>query len=189
MTIDHQRTSHHIIQNFEASQLKNRSLIIFIVDWLTSYFGSIGFFLFNIIFFVLWLAINTKYLPIIPVFDPFPFIFLTMAVSLEAIFLSVIVLMSQNKQSQISSLREELDMQVNLIAEREITMTLKVLKKLAQKFDLNIDDKEFEHMTEETDIPYIQRELQTQIDKLNRPNLPNIPEKIITGTEKLIPKI
>ena len=108
---------------------------------------------------------NLGYVSQIPIFDPYPFILLTMVVSLEAIFLSIIVLMSQNKQSQISTLREELDMQVNLIAEREITMTLKILKLMANKMKLRIKNEELEEMIEETDISYIQREIQEQLEK------------------------
>ena len=73
--------------------------------------------------------------------------------------------MSQNKQSQISTLREEMDMQVNLISEREITMALKLLKKIAEKMDVSLKSEEMEHMVEETDISYIQRTLQNQLTK------------------------
>lgn len=178
MTVDHQKTGHRIIQSFEADQLKNRSLIIKLADSLTAAFGSIKFLLFNIIFFTAWIYINSGKVENIPIFDPFPFILLTMIVSLEAIFLSIIVLMSQNKQSQISTLREELDMQVNLIAEREITMTLKVLKKIAEKLGVAIGDHEFAEMTNETDMSYIQTEIQEQLNKLNQSPIPKIPDKL-----------
>jgi len=164
MLLDHEKSSQHIIQSFEADQLKNRSWIILIADWLTSSFGSITFFVFNILLFTFWILINIGEFKGIPVFDPYPFILLTMTVSLEAIILSIVVLMSQNKQSQISTLREEMDMQVNLIAEREITMALKVLDKIAEKMDIDIINEEFEHMIEETDLPYIQRQLQNQLE-------------------------
>ena len=153
------------INSFEAGQLKNQSLVIKVADWLTSAFGSISFFTINALVFTVWIIANLGYISQIPVFDPYPFILLTMVVSLEAIFLSIIVLMSQNKQSQISTLREELDMQVNLIAEREITMTLKILKLMANKMNLKIKDTELEEMIEETDISYIQREIQEQLEK------------------------
>jgi len=168
MPFDHQKTSHRIIQSFEADQLKHRSVVILIADWLTSSFGSITFLLVNICIFVIWIAINLGYFPNMPIFDPYPFILLTMVVSLEAIILSIIVLMSQNQQSQISNLREELDMQVNLIAEKEITMTLKVLKLMANKMGVKIKDEELDEMIEETDISYIQREVQEQLDKNKR---------------------
>lgn len=174
MPIDHEKSSQHIIRSFEADQLKSRSWIILLADWLTSIFGSIAFLIINCIVFTFWILVNIGEFKGIPIFDPFPFILLTMTVSLEAIFLSIIVLMSQNKQSQVSTLREELDMQVNLIAEREITMTLKVLKLIAKKLDITLTDEEIEHMTEETDISYIQREIQDQLKKEAHP-LPIVP--------------
>lgn len=134
-----------------------------IADWLTNSFGTISFFVGNAVVFALWIIINLGWIPGVPTFDPYPFNFLTMTVSLEAIFLSIIVLISQNRQSKISTLREELDMQVNLIAEDEITMTLKVLKKIADKLDIRITDEEFGEMTKETDISYIQREIEDQL--------------------------
>ena len=180
MPLDHRKTGHRIIKSFEADQLKNRSVIIKIADNLTGAFGSIEFFMINGILFVLWILINTGRVPDIPIFDPFPFILLTMIVSLEAIFLSIIVLMSQNRQSQITSLREELDMQVNLIAEREITMALKVLKLMAKKMGVEIKIPEFKEMTTETDVSYIQTKLEEQIMKLNKKQaLPEIAKEIV----------
>jgi uncharacterized membrane protein len=187
MPINHRKTGHRIIKSFEADQLKDRSLIIKTVDWATGVFGSIKFLIFNAILFGTWIAINTGQVKEIPIFDPYPFILLTMAVSLEAIFLSIIVLMSQNKQSQISTLREELDMQVNLIAEREITMSLKVLKKIAEKLGVEINDHEFKEMTDETDVSFIQTEIQEQIDKMNKPpELQKLAENFNPLTKKSI---
>jgi len=165
---DHVKSSHRLIQSFEADQLKNRPKFIQIADRLTLLFGSISFFTLNALLFIVWIAINTGSVPLIPVFDPYPFILLTMFVSLEAIFLSIIVLMSQNRQGHIFTLREELDMQVNLLAEREITMSLKILKLMANKMGVKIKDKELGEMVKETDISYIQREIQEQIQERKR---------------------
>ncbi|KKQ92573.1 MAG: hypothetical protein UT17_C0002G0236 [Candidatus Woesebacteria bacterium GW2011_GWB1_39_10] len=76
--------------------------------------------------------------------------------------------MSQNRQGHIFTLREELDMQVNLLAEREITMSLKILKLMANKMGVKIKGKELGEMVKETDISYIQREIQEQIQERKR---------------------
>lgn len=168
-----QKDSRRIIQSFEAGQLKDRNYWILVADWLTTSFGTITFFVCNAIVFAFWIVINLGWIPDVPIFDPYPFNFLTMTVSLEAIFLSIIVLISQNRQSKISTLREELDMQVNLIAEDEITMTLKVLKRIADKLDIKITDEEFVEMTKETDISYIQREIEDQLaPPVKNPQMP-----------------
>jgi len=121
------------------------------------------FLLFNLLFFTFWILANTGNVPGVPVFDPFPFILLTMIVSLEAIVLTVIVLVSQNRQAEITTLREELDMQVNLMAEREITKVLDLQKIIIKKLGVKIKDPELEEMTKETDISYIEQQLAEQI--------------------------
>ena len=127
------------------------------------FISSITFLLFNLLFFTFWILANTGNVPGVPVFDPFPFILLTMIVSLEAIVLTVIVLVSQNRQAEITTLREELDMQVNLMAEREITKVLDLQKIIIKKLGVKIKDPELEEMTKETDISYIEQQLAEQI--------------------------
>lgn len=93
------------IKSFEAKELKKRSLGVRIADELTAVFGSVPFFVLNLIFFGAWVAINTDQVPGIALFDPYPFVLLITFVSLEAIVLSIVVLMSQNRAGFISSLK------------------------------------------------------------------------------------
>lgn len=151
------------IKSLEAEELRRRSFTVVIADWLTTSFGSVTFLLFNVLIFALWILINTHKIPSIPVFDPYPFILLTMVVSLEAIILSIIVLMSQNRQSHVSTIREELDMQVNLISEREITKILHLLTLILKKQGIKHNDTELAEMIKQTDISYIERQLKDQI--------------------------
>lgn len=88
-------------------------------DWIAWFSGSMYFLLLNAVWFVVWIAINT--LPLgIEQFDPFPFGLLTMIVSLEAIFLSCFVLISQNRQSEKDHIRSDIEYDVNIKAELEI---------------------------------------------------------------------
>lgn len=90
-----------------------------IADWIAWFSGSMAFLILNGGWFVIWIAINT--LPLgIPAFDPFPFGLLTMIVSLEAIFLSCFVLISQNRQAQKDKVRADIEYEVNIKAELEI---------------------------------------------------------------------
>ncbi len=129
--INHHHKSHHIIRSFEASEFKKRSFIVKLADALTSSFGTLIFLLLNITFFVTWIVINSGRTAVTP-FDPFPFLLLSVAVSSYAILLSIVVLISQNRENQTSRLRQELQLQVNLITEREITKALKVLQELRE---------------------------------------------------------
>lgn len=90
-----------------------------IADWIAWFSGSMVFLIINGIWFVTWISINT--LPLgIPAFDPYPFGLLTMIVSLEAIFLSCFVLISQNRQGEKDRVRSDIEYEVNIKAELEI---------------------------------------------------------------------
>ena len=90
-------------------------------DWIAEFSGSIAFLVIHLVLFAAWIAMNLgDGLPGIPMFDPFPFGLLTMAVSLEAIILSVFVLLSQNRQIAKERVRGDIEYDVNLKAELEI---------------------------------------------------------------------
>lgn len=90
-----------------------------VADVIAAFSGSITFLVLNAVWFAAWIVWNT--LPFVPHFDPYPFGFLTMMVSLEAIFLSIFVLVSQNRQAAKDRLRADAEYEVNLKAELEIT--------------------------------------------------------------------
>lgn len=90
-----------------------------IADVIAAFSGSIPFLVLNAVWFLVWIVWNTA--PFLPHFDPYPFGFLTMVVSLEAIFLSIFVLVSQNRQAAKDRLRADAEYEVNLKAELEIT--------------------------------------------------------------------
>jgi CRP/FNR family transcriptional regulator, cyclic AMP receptor protein len=90
-----------------------------LTDSIAAFSGSLTFLALHGVWFLIWVLVNT--LPGLPAFDPFPFGLLTMCVSLEAIFLSVIVLLSQNRQSAKDRIRTDIEYDVNLKAELEVS--------------------------------------------------------------------
>ncbi|MDQ2937296.1 MAG: DUF1003 domain-containing protein, partial [Acidobacteriota bacterium] len=90
-----------------------------IADWIAWFSGSMPFLMINGAWFIIWIIINTFALGI-PAFDPYPFGLLTMIVSLEAIFLSCFVLISQNRQAEKDRVRGDIEYEVNIKAELEI---------------------------------------------------------------------
>jgi len=90
-----------------------------IADWISWFSGSMQFLALNAAWFVAWIAVNTLALGV-PQFDPYPFGLLTMIVSLEAIFLSCFVLISQNRQAEKDRVRADIEYEVNIKAELEI---------------------------------------------------------------------
>jgi uncharacterized membrane protein len=177
----HKRTR-QIIRSFEAKALKKRPFSIKIADALTFYFGTIWFLLLNLAIFAFWILVNNNKIPGIPVFDPYPHVLLITAVSLEAIILAVVVLISQNRERQISTLRDELQLQVELISEKEISKVLRLINKLLKKKGIVVTDKELEEMIKEVDTSYIERKLEEQLVAKPTP----VAKKVVKGVEKTL---
>jgi uncharacterized membrane protein len=115
-----ERLRHTASRNVNAQIAENRSLLHKIIDSIAEFAGSIPFLMIHVVLFTAWLTVNSVQIPGIPQFDPYPFGFLTLSVSLEAIFLSVFVLLSQNRQAAKDRVRSDIEYDVNLKAELEI---------------------------------------------------------------------
>lgn len=125
---------------------KRKSRTTKVADAVTGFCGNFIFVYLHILWFGFWLLWNTGMLGLTP-FDPYPFGLLTTTVSLEAIFLSMFVLISQNRMSELADQRADLDLQVNLLAEYEITTVLKVVDAIADHFDIEVGkDPELEEL-------------------------------------------
>lgn len=175
------RNHKRLIQSYEAKALRKRSLAHKIADFLTSYFGTLSFLVLNLAFFASWILINTGKVPGVPIFDPYPFVLLITTVSLEAIILAIVVLISQNRESHTNTLRDEIQLQVDLITERELTKVLVLLKALLEEQKIKIQDEELEEMLKEVDTTYIERKLEDQLS----PKQESITKKV---GKKLTPK-
>ena len=95
--------------------------------------GGMRFVVLHLLGFAVWIVLNTGAVPGIPPWDPWPFVGLTTIVSLEAIVLSSLVLASQNRAQRLADQRADLDLQVNLLAEREVTRVLAHVDAIAKK--------------------------------------------------------
>jgi uncharacterized membrane protein len=98
---------------------------------ITAFCGTVEFALLHVVFFAGWIAMNT--VPGLPHVDPFPYTFLTLMVSLEAIFLSTFILITQNEETRLTERRNALDLQINLLTEQENTQMLHLLQCIANK--------------------------------------------------------
>ena len=103
-----------------------------VADLIADFSGTLAFLLLNLTVFVVWILVNTVG-PAIWHFDPFPFQFLTMSVSLEAIFLSIFVLISQNRQAAKDRIKADLDYQVNVKTELEMSTMAEHIRDIEQK--------------------------------------------------------
>ena len=122
------------------------------------------FLILNLAWFAVWIVVNAGIISGGEPFDPFPFGFLTMIVSLEAIALAIIVLMSQNQAARIAELREEVDLQVDVITELEITKLLELVVILVEKAGVDVSqDEELQYMLQPSDAEKIEEMLAKQI--------------------------
>ena len=127
-----------------------------IADFLTNAFGSVTFFICNALFFAFWISSNEGWFAVRS-FDPYPYQFLTMIVSLEAIFLAIIVLISQNRQSRIADIRQQMDFEIDVRAEKEITKILHIVDEIRRASGVHLPDPELEQMKLSTDIRELQK--------------------------------
>ncbi|MEK7460827.1 MAG: DUF1003 domain-containing protein [Patescibacteria group bacterium] len=133
---DERRPKHY--WSLKAAADAKRSITEIIADDITRVFGSFWFATAHIVWFVLWILINSDRLPGLSAFDPFPFGLLTMIVSLEAIFLSIFVLISQNRAQKTADLREEISLKVTTQSEKEVTETLRIVDQIAKHLKVKI---------------------------------------------------
>jgi uncharacterized membrane protein len=141
------------IKAWEESLLHGRSQAEQLSDWVTRAFASGPMLLAHVAWFAAWIVVNLGAGAFRP-FDPFPFPFLTMMVSLEAIFLTLFVLASQNRLGRQADKRAHLDLQIDLLAEREMTAVLRLLQDIAAhlKVPETVTPEEIRDLVIETDV-------------------------------------
>jgi uncharacterized membrane protein len=100
---------------------------------ITRFTGSMAFVWLHVVLFGGWTIVNTGLVPGLEPFDPFPFVMLAMAASVEAIFLSTFVLIAQNQMTAQSERRADLDLQISLLAEHEITRLIHIVDAIATR--------------------------------------------------------
>ena len=163
-----------------------------VANRLTAWAGSTPFLVIHAVWFAIWIAWNSRYVGQaffgLPAFDPYPFGFLTMVVSLEAIFLSIFVLLSQSRESSIAELREELNLQVNLRMEEEVTKTLQLVAGLYRRLGQELaEDPELREMLQPLDSRAIELQLLEQIRGAQRPHKNNTRTPATTPTSSATP--
>jgi uncharacterized membrane protein len=126
---------------------------------IASAFGSIVFLIICLIFFGVWSLWNLGLIPGLKIFDPFPFPILDMLVSLFAVILSISVLINQNRQGKIDKLQQQIEFEINVRAEDEITKVLRMLHEIQLHLGIKSEDKELEKMKEPTDLHEIHKTL------------------------------
>jgi uncharacterized membrane protein len=154
----------HTIINSRQAAANQRTFEERLADKITAFSGRMYFVYFHIVWFGIWVAINLGFFGIKP-FDPFPYGLLTMVVSLEAIFLATFVLISQNRLSAEADRRADLDLQIGLLAEYELTRVLKMLDAIQDQMGIENDTDQELHDLERNVHP---EDVLEEIDRVQR---------------------
>jgi uncharacterized membrane protein len=150
------------MRKLEELAVAQRTLADRIAEFVAKFCGSITFVWIHAVLFAVWVAWNL--LPGLPRFDPYPFTFLTLCVSLEAIFLSSFILIAQNYEMRITERRSQLDLQINLLAEQENTKLLQLMDRMAKKMGLyEEDDPEIQVLEQATRPETLARQIEDAI--------------------------
>lgn len=134
-----QLTRHNIetILELEKAGKEKLTTVDRLAKAIAKFGGSMGFVAVNLIVVTGWILFNT-FMPETSHFDPFPFSLLSLVASLEAIFLSTFILISQNQDAALAEQRNQLELQINLLTEQENTKMLAMLKLIANKLDIDV---------------------------------------------------
>ncbi len=103
-----------------------------VAEAITRFTGSMTFVYIHLVVYGLWIVINLGWIPFIPRFDP-TFVILAMEASVEAIFLSTFILITQNRMMAVADRRADLNLQISLLSEHEVTKLITMVREIGQK--------------------------------------------------------
>ena len=149
------------VAKLEDRQLCARSAGERVAGIVTRAAGTSAFAVAHLAWFMVWILVNAGLIRGLEPFDPFPFSLLTLIVSLEAIFLSIWILISQNQMTRQAERRAHLDLQVNLLAEQESTATLRIVQRIARHLGIAETRLDDVSLSDETDL----EQLASRIDQ------------------------
>lgn len=153
-----------VVSKLEAAAREQRTRTDRIADGIANFCGSMTFVWVHVVWFGGWILINL--IPGVRHIDPFPFTFLTLVVSLEAIFLSTFILISQNHDTKLSERRNHLDLQINLLSEQENTRMLAILSAIATKVGAELPaDPHLEALSQQTEPERLVAQIEQQVEQ------------------------
>lgn len=144
---------------------QSRGTVDRIADLIGGFSGSMTFVLLHMAWFAIWFLLNTGVIPGIKEFDPYPFMMLGTIVSVEAVILSTFVLMKQNRMQRQSDTRDHLNLQIDLLAEKEVTKSLGLLRAICAKLEISDAeiDTELDEMVASTPVDSLVGDVQKKL--------------------------
>jgi uncharacterized membrane protein len=128
--------------------------------------GTNSFVILQLCAVALWMFINTASLGIVPVFDPYPFVLLGTLMALEAVLLAAFVLIRQNRMSLKADERSHLDLQINLLAEKETTKIIQLLQRMSRQMGIEeqVTDRESRELSKDTEVADLAHDLRKNLE-------------------------
>ncbi len=153
------------IAKLEHDAVSRRTLTERISEFITKLVGSLGFLLVQLVLIAGWSVVNLRWVHGVKAFDPFPFGVLALVVSSEGVFLTIFVLISQNRMSRQSERRAHLALQVGMLSEQELTTILLMLQKLCVHSGVNVDasKQQVHSFSKTTDVHELASELENKL--------------------------
>jgi uncharacterized membrane protein len=151
-----------VVARLEQDFLQQRTWSERLADRIAAFVGSMPFVGLHLLWFALWITVNTNHVPVIRAFDPFPFILLSLMVSCEGVLLSTFVLMKQNRMSRAADARAHLNLQIDMLAEKEITKILQLQQMMCERMEIRADD-EAKELSRETAVDRLAEHLSRQL--------------------------
>jgi uncharacterized membrane protein len=153
------------IARLEKQAVQDRTRGECLAESITRMAGSMPVIVFHAVWFSVWALLNLGVIPNILPWDPLPFNFLTLILSLEAIFLTLLVLTTQNRLTKDADKRAHLELQINMLAEQESTATLRMLEKICKHLGIEYEAEEAQQLAKTTDVIKIAKSLEKLAEK------------------------
>lgn len=151
-----------------AADERGRSREERIADVVTAFAGSMRFVYLHLALFGAWIVVNLGWVPGVPKFDP-SFVILAMFASVEAIFLSTFVLITQNRMSELAGTRADLDLQISLLSEHEITRVVRLVAAIGNHLGLEeARDPELDELGRDVDPEAVLEQIEVSSEELER---------------------
>ncbi len=158
-----------------------------VIDWIGRFVGTLSFVAIHLTLFAVWIAVNCGVLNLMKPFDPYPFSLLSTFSSCEAVVLGAFVLMAQNRMSNLADRRDHFDLQVNLMAEQEASITIQMLDRISRELGVNqANADEALALSRTSSLEHLADELHAQLPELGC-SLPGDQERttVTSGSQGL----
>ena len=145
------------------AEAQTSTLQMRLAEAITTFTGSMAFVYLHLTAYTAWIVVNIGIVPHLPRFDP-SFVILATEASVEAIFLSTFVLISQNRTAALADKRSDLDLQISLLTEHELTKLIRVVATIADRMGLQVDDAELRETQEDVAPEAVLDEIEAKSD-------------------------